>query len=95
MAVVLLNKSIGLVILVSISSTFYKQFLRAKIAKVQKTDNFTVYFALLGSACVKAARKHIGKLTPCVCSMGSIRFCHFQFVSVWKRLELTVKSHDS
>jgi len=40
----------------SISSTFYAQVLHALIPKMQKkTDGLTVFFALLGSACIKAA----------------------------------------
>jgi len=36
--------------LVSISTTFYEQLLRAKIPKAQKdTDDLTVFFAHLGS----------------------------------------------
>jgi len=38
-----------------ISSMFYEQFLHLQIPNAQKkTDNFTVFFALLGSAFVKA-----------------------------------------
>ncbi len=40
------------------SSTFYKQFLLAKIPKVQKD------ITLLGSLRVKAARRMLMKLTP-------------------------------
>jgi hypothetical protein len=44
---------------VSISLTFYAQFLHTQILKVQKdTDHFT----LLGSACSKALSKHIGEI---------------------------------
>jgi hypothetical protein len=48
---------------VSISSTFYEQLLHMQIPKVQKgTDDFTFFFAYLGSACVKAAPKTLMKL---------------------------------
>jgi hypothetical protein len=47
--------------LLSISSTF----LCSQIPKAQKnTDDLDVFFALSGSACVKAARKMLVKLTP-------------------------------
>jgi len=43
---------------VTISSTFYEQLLHVQISKAQKkTDNWTVFFVLSGSVCVKAARK--------------------------------------
>jgi len=31
---------------------------------IEKTDNLTVFFALLGSVCVNAARRMLMKLTP-------------------------------
>ncbi len=44
---------------------FYEQLLRAQIPKAQKKiDNLTVFFALLGSALVKAALRTLMKLTP-------------------------------
>jgi len=50
---------------VSISSTFNEQILRAQIPKVQKRlDDLTVFIALLGSACPKAAHKMLMKLSP-------------------------------
>jgi len=49
----------------SISTTFYKQMLHAQISKARKdTDDLTVFFMLLGSACAKAAHKTLVKLTP-------------------------------
>jgi len=42
---------------------FYKQLLRAQIRNLKKTDNLTVFFALLGSAPLKAACKTLMKLT--------------------------------
>ena len=42
----------------------YTQLLRAQIQKAQKLLDLTVFYALLGSACVKAARKHIGEIDP-------------------------------
>ncbi len=38
-----------------------------KIPKSQKdtTDDLTVFFALLGSALIKAAQKHVGEIDPC------------------------------
>jgi len=41
---------------VSISSTFYEQLLRAQIPRAQKTDDLTVFFALLRYVRIKAAR---------------------------------------
>jgi len=50
---------------VSISSTFDEQFLLVQIPKAQKkTDNLTVFFALLGFACTKAAHRMLMKLDP-------------------------------
>ena len=49
----------------SISSTFYKHLLRAKIPKARKKIiKLSSFIALLGSACVKAARRTLVKLTP-------------------------------
>jgi len=39
-------------------------FMRANPKSAEKTDNLTVFFALSGSAQVKAARKMSTKLTP-------------------------------
>ena len=33
---------------------------------VKKIDNLTVFFTLLGSACVKAVHRMLVKLTPCI-----------------------------
>ena len=41
-------------------------FYASRSYKRKKLLNLTVFFALLGSACVKAARKMIVKLTPCL-----------------------------
>jgi hypothetical protein len=50
---------------VSISSTFYAQLLCAKIPKsAKKTDNLSIFFALLESLFVKAASKMLMKFTP-------------------------------
>jgi len=46
-----------------ISPTFYKQLLPLQISKAQKADDLTVFFALLWSASVKAARKMLVKST--------------------------------
>jgi len=56
----------GPIILVTISSTlFYRQLLRTQIPKsTKKTDRLTVFFALLGSARIKDARKTLMILTP-------------------------------
>jgi hypothetical protein len=49
----------------SISPIFYKQLLGAKISKAQNnTDDVTVFFALLGSAHIKAEFKHVGEIDP-------------------------------
>ena len=48
----------------SISPTFYKQLLRTQIPKAQKSClTWLSFFALLGSACVKAACRMLVKLT--------------------------------
>jgi hypothetical protein len=50
----------------SISPTFYEQLLGAQIPNAQKeTDDFTVFFSLLGSAPTKAAHKNVGEIEPC------------------------------
>jgi hypothetical protein len=45
---------------------FYEQLLCAQIPKVQinTDDGLTVFFSLLGSACVTASRKHVGEIDP-------------------------------
>ncbi len=48
----------------SISPTFDAKLSWAKITKAQKTDSLTAFFALLGSARVKAAHKTLMKSTP-------------------------------
>jgi len=49
---------------VSISSMFYEQLFCLQIPKAQKSClTFTVFFALLVSVCVKAARRTLMKLT--------------------------------
>jgi len=47
---------------------FYKQFLHADPKCTKKTDSLIVFFALLGSACVKAACKTWVILTPELCN---------------------------
>jgi len=39
-------------------------FLPADPKSAKKTDSWTVFFALLGSAGVKAACKHVGEIDP-------------------------------
>ena len=49
----------------SISPTFYQQLLHTQIPKARKKDSqLKQFFALLGSAGVKAAHKMLVKLTP-------------------------------
>jgi len=43
---------------------FYRQLLLKKIPKEKKTNTLTVFFALSGSECVKAACKMMMKSTP-------------------------------
>ncbi len=57
-------------VLLSISSTFYDQLLHTQSAR--KTDNLTVFFALLGSARVKAGCRTLMKL-------------QFGFVTFWQK----------
>jgi hypothetical protein len=66
--------------LVSISSMFYRKLLHAHIPKAKKKTiyNLTVFFALFGSARIKAAHKTFMKLTPeaihkCACIR---KLCH-------------------
>jgi len=71
---------------------FYKQLLCAQIPKAQKkTDNFTVFFALSGSACEKDACEMLVKFTTGVnfinilCSSFWYKsvLCSFSLVKVW------------
>ncbi len=43
---------------------FRTAFLQADPKSPQKTDSLTVFFALLGSAHVKAWHKHVGEIDP-------------------------------
>ena len=52
----------------TISSTFYEQLCSRRSRKRKKTYNLPVFFALLGSACVKAACKTLAILTPELCN---------------------------
>jgi len=55
----------SLVLLGSISPTFYGQLLCPKIPKAQKeTDNLTFFLSFWGSAHVKVAHKHVGEIDP-------------------------------
>ncbi len=47
----------------SISPTFYTKLLRVQIPKAKNTVKLSVFFALLGTALVKAAHKLMVKLT--------------------------------
>jgi len=49
--------------MMAIPPTFYTKLLRAQIPKVQKIVKPSVFFALLGSAHVKASRKKLVKST--------------------------------
>jgi len=46
----------------------YEQLLRAKLSKIPKaqkdTNDFNIFFAPLGSACIKAAQKNVGEIDP-------------------------------
>jgi hypothetical protein len=44
-------------------------FMSTDLEFTKKTNNFTVFFALLGSSCVKAARRTLVKLTPVQCPL--------------------------
>ncbi len=43
-----------------------KKLLLLQIPILQKTDSLTIFFPLLGSACIKASLKMLVKLTPVV-----------------------------
>jgi len=43
---------------------FVRSFCARRSQKHKKTDNLTVFFMLLGSACVNAARRRLMKFTP-------------------------------
>jgi len=60
----------------SISPMFYEQLLHLQIPKVQKKLlDLTVFFALLVSACIKAARRTLMKLNP-VKEDGFVKYVH-------------------
>jgi len=62
--------SLNLSDLGSISPAFYSKHLRTQIPKAQKIQS-SVFFALLGSAYLKALSKMLVKLTPCRRSAGA------------------------
>ncbi len=55
---------VQVILLGSISSTFFEQLLNLQIPKAEKTVKLSVFFALSGSAHVKAAHRMLVKLTP-------------------------------
>ena len=56
----------------SISPTFYMQLLHTQIPKAQKRQSNQVAFALAGSVCIKAARKHVDEIDPWfACNLNS------------------------
>jgi len=59
-----IHKGIPFLLKVSISPTFYTHLLHAHVTKAQKIQSSHQSFALLGSACVKAARKMLMKSNP-------------------------------
>jgi len=59
-----IHKGIPFLLKVSISPTFYTHLLHAHVTKAQKIQSSRQSFALLGSACVKAARKMLMKSNP-------------------------------
>ena len=62
----------------SISPTFYEQLLCTQIPKAQKkTVKLSSFIALLGSARVRAARRTLVKLTPCLPSHSKNLCLHF------------------
>ncbi len=68
----------------SISSTFYIQLFCLKIPKVYKdTDDLTVFFMLLRSTSIKAARKMLVKLTPGL-NFINVRHTAFALVEIPK-----------
>ena len=48
----------------AMSPTFYEQLLRMQSPKAQKDGQIKQLFAILGSACVKAACKYIDEIYP-------------------------------
>ena len=51
---------------VNFNNVLAAAFVRADPKSAKKTDNFTVFFALSGSACVKVANRTLMKLTQSV-----------------------------
>jgi len=50
----------------SISPTFYKLLLYEKIPKNAKSQSNHQFFALLGSKHIKASRKNVDEINPCI-----------------------------
>jgi len=65
------NEAEFLADLVSISSTFYSKLLCTQITKALKFSLVQDLFVLLVSACVKAARKHVGEIDPRILDLTS------------------------
>ena len=59
-----LNLRFEVSIQVPISPTFYEQLLHEQSQKVQKDSQLMQLFALLGSACMKTACKHVDEIDP-------------------------------
>jgi hypothetical protein len=70
---------------VSISSTFYKQFLSSQIPKAQKRQSSCKFFVLLGSSC-----KTLMKLTPGRYKKGTALGFASLYVSFLKRKNITI-----
>jgi len=58
---------------VNFNNILLKAFTLADPKIAKKTFNLTVFFALLGSGCVKAAHKMLVKLTPGASRLGETR----------------------
>jgi len=61
---------------VNFTNMFTHSFWACRSKKHKKTDNLTVFFTLLGSKCIKAARRTLMKLTPVIwiaCFRGPIK----------------------
>ncbi len=69
-------------------------FTHANPKSAKMTDGLTVFFALLGSALVKAARKTLMKLTPIGHRDSELIEC-FAFVSIKKKICVPIFSFFS
>ncbi len=68
---------------VNSTNILHTDFMRTNPRSAKKTYNFTVFFALLGSECIKAARKTLVKLATGVNFTNNMCILRAAFVQVY------------